>query len=103
MAHFNEFYDARDKITEILEKDFIGPVTEDECLSELPLQYYLMGKLYPQETTEEELDVSEDLCLESAMETYDASVSLSNQTNPSSVGLTCTLKSGVKEIHILVE
>lgn len=47
MADYLEFYEAREIISGILEKDFVGPVTKDECLTEIPVQYYIMGKLYP--------------------------------------------------------
>ena len=79
MRDFSGFYKARDTVCEILEKDFVGPVTADENLTEYPTQYYIMGKL---------------------SEGYDASVSLSNQKNPSSVGLTCTLLPGVDRIKV---
>ena len=46
----NDYYSARDHVVEILRKDFLGPVTEDEILTELPLDYYILGKLYPQES-----------------------------------------------------
>jgi len=103
MARYDDFYKARDKITEIMAKDFIGPVSSEEVLAEEPSQYYIMGKIYPQGTNEEDLDLTGDLYLENALENYDSSVSLSNQSNPSSVGITCTLKKGVKNLKILVQ
>lgn len=48
MADYSKYYEAREVVTRILEQDFIGPVTKDECLAEVPVQYYIMGKLYPQ-------------------------------------------------------
>lgn len=41
MADYSKFYDARKVVSRILEQDFIGPVTKDECLAELPVQYYI--------------------------------------------------------------
>ena len=96
MKDFFEFYKARNSICEILEKDFIGPVTPDETLIEFPTQYYIMGKLYPQDDTTEALDMARNPLLENAVESYDSSVSLSNQKNPSSIGITCTL---LPEVH----
>lgn len=95
MDKFSEFYKARNIISDILIKDLIGPVKENEILSELPTQYYIMGKLYPAEDTEEALNMASDSVLENPADTYDASISLSNQRNPSSMGITCTLKPGV--------
>ena len=51
MADYSKYYEAREVVTRILEQDFIGPVTKDECLAEVPVQYYIMGKLYPQKDT----------------------------------------------------
>ena len=48
MPDYSKYYEARGIVTNILQKDFVGPVTEDEILPELPTQYYIMGKLYPQ-------------------------------------------------------
>ena len=48
MADYSKYYEAREVVSRILEQDFIGPVTKDECLAEVPVQYYIMGKLYPQ-------------------------------------------------------
>ena len=59
MADYSKFYDARKVVSRILDQDFIGPVTKDECLAELPVQYYIMGKLYPQKNTAEALDLAE--------------------------------------------
>ena len=100
MADYSEFYEARKIIAEILEKDFVGPVTKDECLTEIPVQYYIMGKLYPQKDTVKELDLARNSLLENEIETYDASISLSSQNNPSSMGITVILKAGVNEICV---
>lgn len=100
MADYSEFYKAREVVSRILEQDFIGPVKKDECLVELPVQYYIMGKLYPQKDTVEPLDLARNPLLENEIETYDASISLSNQNNPSSMGITVTLKAGVRAIYV---
>lgn len=100
MADYSRFYEARRVISQILEQDFVGPVAKNECLAELPVQYYIMGKLYPQKDTAEALDLARNPLLENEIETYDASISLSNQNNPSSMGLTITLKPGVMDINV---
>ena len=100
MADFREYYKAREIITEILSKDLLGPASEDEILSERPTQYYILGKLYPQNTNMVIQDTARNPLLENEIETYDASVSLSNQKNPSSMAITCTLKKDVNELRI---
>ena len=39
MGKYDEFYEARNIIGELLYKDFVGPVAEQEILAELPGQY----------------------------------------------------------------
>ena len=48
MPDYTNFYEARSIITGILHDDLVGPVSPEEVISELPTQYYIMGKLYPQ-------------------------------------------------------
>ena len=98
MKDYSDFYRARSIIGDILRKDFIGPVSGDEFLPEPPQQYYIMGKLYPQQDSVEVLDLARNPFLENGTETYDASVSLSNQNNPSSMGITFTVRPGVKSV-----
>lgn len=100
MADYSRFYEARRIITGILHDDLVGPVSREEVLFELPTQYYIMGKLYPQSKTGDIIDLVRNPFLENAVESYDASISLSNQKNPSSMGITCTLKKGVTSIVI---
>ena len=100
MPDYSKFYEARNIITDILHDDLVGPVRKDEVLPELPTQYYIMGKLYPQNAEGDVIDLVRNPFLENSVETYDASISLSNQKNPSSLGITCTLKEGVKEIRL---
>lgn len=93
------FYSARKIIVEILKKDLVGPVEEYEVLNELPTQYYVMGKLYPQNNLSEEVDEARTPLLEAA-DYYDASISMSNQFNPSSMAITFMLKPKVERILI---
>ena len=102
MSDYSAFYEARGIITRILHDDLIGPVQKTEVLAELPTQYYIMGKLYPQNDEGDVIDLVRNPFLENAVETYDASISLSNQKNPSSLGITCTLKPGVTEFIVTV-
>ena len=98
MSNYDKYYEARSIITDILKADFVGPVFEDEILAESPVQYYIMGKLYPQNSIGDILDCTRNPLLENRIESYDASISLSNQSNPSSCGITFTLKAGVTTI-----
>ena len=99
MADYSRFYEARNIVTKILQQDFVGPVVKDEFLAEPPVQYYIMGKLYPQKDTMEALDLARNPLLENKIEGYDESLSLSNQINPSSMGITVTLKPTVQKMR----
>lgn len=100
MNKYSEYYKARDEIKQILKMDMIGPVIYDEVLAEYPLQYYPMGKLYPQDSETDILDIARAPVLESESDNYDATLSLSNTRNPSSMGITVTLNNGVRSIKI---
>lgn len=81
MQNYSQYYKARDIIEEFMVKDLIGPVAEDEVLDESPLNYYLMGKLYPQADiesdaiTKEEGDINRNAILENELDGYDTSIS----------------------------
>lgn len=100
MHNYSEFYKAREIISHILETDLIGAVEDYEILSELPTQYYVMGKLYPKNNLADEIDEAQNPLLADGNDNYDASISLSNQFNPSSMAITLILKSNVDAISI---
>ncbi|WP_083555487.1 helicase-related protein [Fibrobacter sp. UWB7] len=104
MSNFQEYYKAREIVVDFLRKDLLGPVEDNEILTEMPTQYYITGKLYPLDSsnsveTDEELS-SVDSVVENKFDEYDSSISLSNQIKPSSVGMTFTLKTGVKSFCV---
>ena len=83
-----------------MEKDLIGPVEEFEILTELPTQYYIMGKLYPQNNSVNIFDEMQNPVLENDNSDYDAPISLSNQFTPSSMAVTFILKKNVLAFKI---
>ena len=96
---FNEYYEARSKITEIMEKDFLGPLADDEIIcDERPLDYYILGKLYPQSSNADDLaKMSADDIGELDEED---NISLCNGYNPSSFSISFSVKSRVKSFTI---
>lgn len=101
MHNFDEFYSARSVITDLMHQDLIGPRAKDEVISEPPIQYYIMGKLYPPSSGNlTSIDESRNASLESESDRYDASLASANMRNPSSIGITCTLKAGVKKVRV---
>lgn len=99
---YKKYYEARDIIQDIIAKDFIGPVEENEIISEEPLKYYSMGILYPQNSDVEDdnlgqVDTDEPNEKE---ESYYEKVYLSNSYYPSSFSMTTTVKEGVSNICV---
>lgn len=110
---YKSYYAAREVLRDILEKDFLGPVAADEIIcDERPLDYYILGKLYPQKeaalgngdikTDEEELRAPSEDVVQIDYEAQD-SISLCNGKNPSSCGLSFCLIGGVKSFSINVK
>lgn len=87
MGKFDEYYKARSTVVEILEKDLVGPVEEDEELDEPPLSYYTAGKLFPNDLVEEDVEQGENI-VDNKADGYDASIDLGGQRRPSSFGMT---------------
>jgi len=101
MSRYSEFYEAREKIVQIVSEDMLGPVSEEEILNEQPTSYYIMGKLYPKTDKEPEQDdntTSTDLDVIDA----DASLASANIRNPRAMGITYTVKNDVKEVRAVV-
>ena len=103
MSGFDEYYEAREVVEGILRRDLVGPVREEEALSESPISYYVAGKLYPQgmdDDSELEEQGSEADDLEGS---YDSPMVLSSQRRQASMGLTFVLGGESPAIDIEVE
>ena len=87
MSNYTEFYEARQTVLNILKKDLVGPVVPDEVIDELPLSYYAMGKIYPNDLVEEDIEQGENI-VDNKADDYDASIDLGGQRKPSSFGIT---------------
>ncbi len=59
MPSFKDYYAAENVIEDLLRKELIGPVADDEVLTEAPLGVYSMGILWAQRTTTEKTKVYE--------------------------------------------
>ena len=101
-SRYDDYYKARKAIKDLVKKDLVGPVLEDEVIIEAPMQYYAMGKLYPKTQEQDILDMSRGTGAESELESYDASLASTNMRNPSSMGITCTLKKEISQITVSV-
>lgn len=109
MSGYEKFYDARENIVDILRKDLIGPILDEEVLHENPERYYIIGKLYPQRPDAEkgacgvlaeeagsEADSAinqSDQIFTKAEDMQDNPLALSNAVRQSSAGITFTIKS----------
>ena len=100
--NYSRYYEARELLEKIISKDLLGPVTENEILcDERPLDYYILGKLYPQGSGyNEQTRASSEDCGDLDEE---IGVSLSNSGNPSSFGLSFSLNSGIPVFRVLTK
>ena len=90
MGQFTAYYKARKEIENILRDDLEGPVFDDELLDELPTQYYVMGKLYPQKDDSViESNTQSDYTL---FDEASSLLSMSSEWQPSAMGMTFILK-----------
>lgn len=92
---YNEYYKARNIIKDIIEKDLVGPIFDDEVIIEIPEQYYSMGKLYPQS---DEINI-----IEESGSSLEMNLASTNMKKPSSMGITCTLKKNIKKVNVNIE
>ena len=122
MNKFNEYYEARNIITEIMKKDLLGPVKEDEVIED-PVKYYIAGKLYPIKTDSK--DFSETFGIEQSNSEFKETesvkddksktiksssyvfensdeISLCNIPNPSAMGISFALNKNVPGFKILI-
>lgn len=103
---YDEYYEARDIVKNIIAKDLFGPVFINETIIEPPMQYYIMGKLHPSILSEKENNKLEEVTVQKESgveETNNLMLALTNMKNPSSMGITCTLKPNVKSIKVNIE
>lgn len=122
MYKFDEYYEARNIVTKIIKQDLLGPVKEDEIIED-PARYYIAGKLYPIKTDIK--DFSETFGIEQSASEFKESesvrddkskttnlssyvfensdeISLCNTPNPSAMGLSFTINTGVTNFKISV-
>ena len=99
MGNYSEYYDAREKIVNLVKEDLLGPVFDDEVINEAPTSYYIMGKLYP---VSKQTSASDDNCTAADLEKLEEGFALvsTNAKEPSAMGITFTLKPTVKQIVI---
>lgn len=100
---YTKYYEARNIVLEVMSKDLLGPIASEEIIcEERPLEYYILGKLYP---SENDLDISlQQSSSEDCGELDDESgISLDNCKNPSSFGITFALNANAKTFDIYPE
>ena len=95
--NFKRYYEARRIVRDILEKDLLGPLTDDEIISEYPIVYYVTGKLYPQDcrfetahTSAEDIgdtDDEQNVSMDDGRMPSSAGISFSVSANASSIGI----------------
>ena len=94
---YQKYYEAREIVKEILEKDLLGPLTTNETINDYPIMYYISGKLYPQ-NCQYVIDHSEPENIGDIEE--EQNIALDNGRVPASMGLSFALSKSAKEIYI---
>lgn len=97
---YNEYYEARNVVKEILEKDLLGPTSENEIISDFPVVYYVTGKLYPQGCRfEKEHSTAED----AGKTKEEDDISFDDGLVPSSMGISFALSGKATDFIVLVK
>ena len=97
---YDKYYDARKIVEEIIEKDLLGPVEDEEIIcGERPSDYYILGKLYPLNSSADvnNSETSTDDC--GNIDSED-SISLCNNNKPSSFGVSICLNKDSTEFIV---
>lgn len=88
---FDEYYDFRRRMVEALERDLLGPSSQDEVIGDPPITRYITGILFPQDagTVDAGQDVgSEDPTADDVEGgEWDPAISMSHVRYPSSLGM----------------
>lgn len=97
---FQKYYEARNIITEIMKKDLMGPVDENEIIcDERPLDYYIVGKIYPRDMhMQEQIQSPSEDC--GGLDDEEG-ISLNNGKYPSSFGLSFSLCKTATEFTVI--
>ena len=94
---YDSYYEARNIVKEILSKDLLGPLSENEVIADYPVVYYVTGKLYPQNCQYE----TERTSSEDAGDTDDEQgITVDNGVVPSSMGMSFSVSKSAKTITV---
>lgn len=98
--NFQKHYEARKIISEFLKKDLLGPVYDDEIISDsTPDKYYLLGRLFPQKTKNEQ-ENQETAGTEDGLDIAEQPVNLYYSYLPSSMALSFTINAGIDQLEV---
>lgn len=103
---YEKNYEAREEIYQILKKELVGPVEDDEVLVDyMPIKSYSLGILYPQGSANQYVGEEQELLEEKDDDEAEEeeSVKVENITRQSSFGISCNIKNGIEKIKVKVE
>ncbi|SFK75655.1 Helicase conserved C-terminal domain-containing protein [Paenibacillus sp. 1_12] len=97
---YSKYYEARDVIEKMLEQDLVGPLSDNEIITDIdPIRYYSMGILYPQNYMVHQEEQEKDR-LEDDTESSDKALNMCNSANPSSFAASFTTKASLEKFVI---
>lgn len=98
MKDFNDYYSAREILEDFLRKDLLGPVRDNEIISDTrPCDYYIVGRLFPQGMliNQEEMEKTQ---LEDDSDNDERYINMCYSLYPSSIAVSFTIKKGIKAL-----
>ncbi len=97
---YSRYYEARDILEDFFRKDLLGPVREDEIISDTwPSDYYITGRLFPQGMELRQEDMEENL-LDDDIEGSDQAINMCHSAYPSSMGISFTVSSRARKLRV---
>lgn len=98
----NRYQDFRQELIDFIQKDVVGPFSEDEIVDDAPATKYSAGILFPQsvEAGEKEVERDENLDLRTRDEEDVIAVEQSTSFYPSAMGISFSVGEDIKELEI---
>lgn len=102
---YDKYYEARNIVREILNKDLLGPLSEDEVIADFPVVYYITGKLYPQDcqyeiertSSEDAGDIEDEQCISVDRGLVPSSMGMSFSVSGNASVITVSAKAAIYE------
>lgn len=97
---YDIYYEAREILEDLLRKDLLGPVRDDEVISDTkPVDYYVTGMLFPQGMVINQEDLEKNQ-LEDDTEDAEQPLNMCYSFYPSSMAISFTVRAGIERLVV---